>query len=451
MRVSQSKTLELLLFIASIMALCMPAVINGYPIVNPDSGTYIESGFVLEVPADRPITYGILTRLFSINGLSLWTVIIMQAIVIHYIIRACIKSTIVTASQIATSVIAILLALFSTVSWVTSELIADIYTPIMLLSVACILNTSATQQKTPVLLYVVFFVTAATHASHLSVSLCILLLIWLSRKLLFEQSTIKKQVRSIYIMTLLSVSTCAINASVFSKSSAAFMTAAMINKGIVTEYLQAVCGNIKYEMCKYKDDITTDSDYFLWNAEGPLAKMGGWTEAREACSKINTGILTTYPYNWHFAKQSFHHTLLQAAKFNVGDGNEPQTDTNGIYKHINKFVSNAEVTDYLNSKQNNGKLATVITSINRASAITIICSLAIIAFVSVRYRRLINRNQFTFLFITLLGVCINAAQCATFSLYNGRYGAKVIWLIPLCAMLLILSVIHNKKRSTNSV
>lgn len=432
------------------MTLCMPAIINGFPIVNPDSGTYIESGFVLEVPTDRPIIYGILTRLFSINGLSLWTVIIMQAILIRYIILACIKSTIVTASKIATSVIAILLALLSTVSWVTSELIADIYTPIMLLSVACILSTPATQQKTPVLLYVVFFVTAATHASHLSVSLCIILLIWLFRKLLFEQSTIKKQVRSLYIMALLSVSTFAINASVFSKSSAAFMTAAMINKGIVTEYLQAVCGNIKYEMCTYKDDITTDSDYFLWNAEGPLAKMGGWTEAREACIKINTGMLSTYPYNWHFVKESFNHTLLQATKFNVGDGNEPQTDTNSIYKHINKFVSSAEATNYIHSKQNKGNLTTVITSINQTSAIMVICSLTTIAFVSIRYRRLIHRNQFTFLFIILLGICINTAQCATFSLYNGRYGAKVIWLIPLCAILLILSVIHNKKRSTSN-
>ncbi len=450
MRASQSKTLELLLFIVSIITLCLPAIINGYPVVNPDSGTYIESGFILEVPADRPITYGILTRLFSINGLSLWGAVIMQAILIHYIIRACIKSTVVTSSKITTSIIAILLALFSTISWITSELIADVYTPIMLLSIACILSTQTSQQKMPVLLYIVFFVTTATHASHLSVSLCILLLIWLFRKLLFDESTIKKQVRSLYIMTLLSASTLAINASVFSKSSAAFMTAAMINKGVVTEYLQAICGNSQYEMCKYKDDITTDSDYFLWNTEGPLAKMGGWTEAREACNKINTGILTTYPYNWHFAKESFKHTLLQAAKFNIGDGNEPLTDTNGIYKHINQFVSSTEASHYIHSKQNNGKLSAIIKSINRVSIITVLCSLAIIVFVSIRYRKLISRYQFTFISIILVGICINFAQCATFSLYNGRYGVKVIWLIPLCAMLLILSVIHNKKHSTSN-
>lgn len=445
-----SKLIYALLAIISIIALCLPAIINGYPIVNPDTSTYIESGFVLEVPIDRPIIYGILTRLFSLNGISLWFAIIIQAILVHYIIRKSYETINIDYTNIISSVTTIILAIFSSVSWITSELIADVYTPVMILAMACIATTDE-NKKPSWWLYVIFLVSVATHASHLMISLCILLFLWLFRKQFYSPAILQKHKQRILLMATLSISTYAINSSVFSKSSAAFMTAAIVNKGVLRAYLDAECDNTKYALCSYKNEITDNSDFFLWNKQSPLEKMGGWVEARDECNRINKAILFTYPYNWHFLQSSLKHTLIQAMTFNVGDGNEPQTDTNSIYKHIRDFVSKDEASHYLHSKQNTNRLLPFIQIINKTINYVIICTLAIILLCVILVYRQVSRKQFSFIIILLIGACINIAQCATFSSYNGRYGCKVMWLLPFSAIILILSILQSKRTRLNNV
>ena len=70
-----------LIFIGAI-ALIWPAFYNGFPLVYSDTGTYLESGFVLETPLDRPITYGVLIRIFSLNGLTIWTLPFYQSCIL---------------------------------------------------------------------------------------------------------------------------------------------------------------------------------------------------------------------------------------------------------------------------------------------------------------------------------------------------------------------------------
>ena len=51
------------------LCLMLDAFCNGFPIVYSDTSTYIASGLELETPFDRPITYGLFLRFFSLNGL----------------------------------------------------------------------------------------------------------------------------------------------------------------------------------------------------------------------------------------------------------------------------------------------------------------------------------------------------------------------------------------------
>ena len=57
---------------------CLAAFYNQFPLVYPDTGTYINSGFMGEVPQDRPIFYGLFLRHISLHH-SLWFVILAQA------------------------------------------------------------------------------------------------------------------------------------------------------------------------------------------------------------------------------------------------------------------------------------------------------------------------------------------------------------------------------------
>src|ERR1035438_4255445 len=80
------------LFISSgALALMFYAIYNGFPILYNDTSTYLNSGFELITPADRPITYGIFIRLASLNGFSLWTVIFFQSFILSFLIFLLIK------------------------------------------------------------------------------------------------------------------------------------------------------------------------------------------------------------------------------------------------------------------------------------------------------------------------------------------------------------------------
>jgi hypothetical protein len=48
---------------------------NGFPFIYPDIGTYLGSGFIPEMPIDRPIAYGLFIFATSLGGLSLWLTI----------------------------------------------------------------------------------------------------------------------------------------------------------------------------------------------------------------------------------------------------------------------------------------------------------------------------------------------------------------------------------------
>ncbi|MBL8009530.1 MAG: hypothetical protein JNJ64_02895, partial [Flavobacteriales bacterium] len=56
------------------------ALMNGYPLVYADTGTYLASAFEGLVPVDRPFWYGAFIRGLSLNGASLWPVVVAQAL-----------------------------------------------------------------------------------------------------------------------------------------------------------------------------------------------------------------------------------------------------------------------------------------------------------------------------------------------------------------------------------
>src|SRR5438105_15945017 len=74
------------------LILLAPALYDHFPLIYADLGTYIRSGFMTETPVDRPITYGILLRLFSFNGCFLFGMVILQAVTLLWVMRLFVRS-----------------------------------------------------------------------------------------------------------------------------------------------------------------------------------------------------------------------------------------------------------------------------------------------------------------------------------------------------------------------
>jgi hypothetical protein len=136
-----SNKIKLIIFsIIGALLFMFDAFYNGFPIVYSDTSTYIISGFGLETPFDRPITYGILLRIFSLNGVSLWYVIFFQALLLSALIFILLKHVLHSSKYLLVGLaITFCLALLTGVSWTVSQLMSDIFTATALLSAAIIL------------------------------------------------------------------------------------------------------------------------------------------------------------------------------------------------------------------------------------------------------------------------------------------------------------------------
>src|SRR5258708_16068460 len=71
---------------AATAALLMPAIVNGYPFIFWDTGTYLFSAMRLQVPHDRPVFYSIFAALLHWR-LSPWPIVIAQSALVAILIR----------------------------------------------------------------------------------------------------------------------------------------------------------------------------------------------------------------------------------------------------------------------------------------------------------------------------------------------------------------------------
>jgi hypothetical protein len=425
--------------IAGALLLMIPAFYNGYPIANPDTGTYMDAGFKLETPFDRPMMYGLLLRLFSINGFSLWLTVFMQAFIVSWLVSRVIKHYSNRENYLRYFLfIMFFLSVFTGLSWVASELIADIYTPVCMLCIAVLL-TGKEKRDINILLGILYFASVATHFSHMLIFSLLLVLLLLLRKYIFYT---KQQAKTALVLLLLTVATMAAMGSAFSKSKHVFFMAALLDKGILKKYLDAHCTENNYKLCKYKDSLP-GIDIFMWDERSPLYKEGGWQTNRTEYKAIISDIMRRPEYLFLFAEASIKFTVRQLCFFIIGEGN---INVSNVYDRVKKYVPH-EFRAFDTSKQNQWTLMDNIAAINSLFNAIIICSVAALIILLALKRKKLSRPIVLLSVVILAAIIINAWDCATFSTALGRYQCRVVWLIPF----LVLLILFNRRTPGEAV
>lgn len=424
--------------------LMAPAIINGYPLVNSDTSTYIESGFIPDAPWDRPITYGILLYAFSLGGVSMWLAIFMQGYIISWLIsRFIIHFSNRKNIPLYTLATVLTLSVATAASWVASELIADIYTPIAIMCLLLLLSQKE-KKRNRITLYILFFVAVATHASHLIMFSIILLLLLLLRNIIFSKEHAGKNTGPIIIMLLLTISTIGIMGAAMAKSKHVFFMGSLLDKGVLKMILDDKCPANSYTLCKYKDNLPEDPNQFMWDEDSPMQREGGWKATQKEYNEIISHLYSNSKYIAQYIKMSLLFTAEQLISFKVGDGNTPFPEGSNVHQTIQQYIPH-EAKDFVSAKQNQRNIREELFIPNVVIYFTVVISLVILVI------SLINKNQpnhfKTAITICILCIAINAWDCATFSMVIGRYGCRVMWLLPLLA---IVTMLRKTKEAINS-
>ncbi len=418
------------------LILLLPAFFNGYPILNPDDNTYLLSGFLPDTPIDRPIAYGLLLRLMSGNGASLWGAVIGQAWCMAWLLHHIIAS--VTGSQRPLTQIFLVAALagLSPVAWISGVLLPDICSTIAAMSLALILFGNIRRRSTTITLFTVFSLAIYTHFSHILIFTVLLLIVLLFRKAFFASRVRRGRSRAASLALLLVWAGILTMGSALSKSKYAFAVAAMHGQGLLKPYLDDYCPVTHYPLCDYKDRLPATSDDLLWDARSPLQQGGGWMAHKEECRAIYTGSLTRGKYIRAHIQASLRATMLQTTSFGLGDGWTPFDTSSPLAVTIHHYLP-GDWSAFCRSRQQRDDLTPAVGLLNLLINTAVICSVGVIIFFALGFRRRIPAQLWRMSIFFALLILLNNWDCATFSVVNGRYGCRVIWLLPLIAMLFI--------------
>lgn len=438
-------TVKFLIFVlAGAFCLMFDAFYNGFPIVYSDTSTYIASGFELETPFDRPITYGLFLRLFSLNGLSLWFVIFFQGLILSYLIFLLVRLVTDEKSFLKFGLLTIILiSLFTGVSWTVCQIMPDIFTSIALLCMILIL-LGTFKRRTFLLLNVLFLISVAMHMSHILLFALMLIAIFTLRNFILPKQLYPR--RNLRIMTLifLTIATVVTMGSAISKSKHIFFMGAMVEHGIVKNYLDDFCDTRQFKLCAYKDSLPDRAYKFVWDEKSPFYKIGGWKETKSEFNEIIYGTLTQPKYIVMHIKESFKATLQQLPLFAIGDGNGSFLKGTILYERVSKYFSQ-DLAYYSTSNQNQSRLY-FLSFINSIFFIIIVLSLFLLIFLLVKFKNILNGHLKPIAILFFICILLNAWDCGTFANAIDRLGCKTIWLIPFTTIISLFKVVYDRKR-----
>lgn len=439
---------KLLIFCASIL-LILTGIWNGFPFLYPDDGTYFSSGFMPEMPLDRPITYGLFIYATSFAGLSLWLTIGVQALITSWVIYQVLKSYFSFQNidfQFFTLIVFLLLT--SSISFLTSQLMPDFSTPILLLSQLILITNTPLSKRERQGLFAIYFLTTAMHIGHLVFNLLLLTLFFglfflAKSKLPFLKL---KTIFGLLALTLLSLATMSVP---LTKSSHAFRMGAMAHKGILNKVLDAKCAEKNWQLCQYRDSMPTSLEGFLWSINSPLHKIGLIKSKKEFNDIIWTSYTTPSLLKLHI-EESIIATKNQFIYYSVCEGNAPFKKGSIVYDEIEKVCPSA-IPKFLQSRQANDAIEKDVNRFNyflKYFVIVLFISCFALLFNKALWSEAHKKLRF-FLSFVLIGLFLNAWLNATLVYASNRFGTKMIWLIHVSFFLIFMTLYDQKNRNTN--
>jgi len=431
-----------------------PAFYNGYPLLYPDSMSYLEDGplvaraiFLHKFSADyggRSFIYclGILPLHWNV---TLWPIVALNVLLTAYVLWLVVRSILPRKTITQYLLLVASLSLLTSLGWFVSLIMPDIYGPVLYLSIYLLVFARETLLRVERLsLVLMAWWSAASHISHLMVAsgLCVAL----GLLVLFLRADARQRVRAVGVVVMAVVAAAGahevLHAYLYGRPSLTgerppFVLARVIVDGPGRWYLQQRCQHETLAVCNYLKDFPTDMYAFLWNLDGiwKTASPKTQRQMRQEEASIVWGTVRAYPRE---------ETLISAAHFreqlttvDLGD----YGPNAWVLQEFDKALPGARST-YLRTPQARDELPDDFSTSAQNS--TLIVSLALIAVFAPsvwrrRHSRLIGLSAVV-VFVTLA----NALVTGVLSNVEARYESRVIWLVPLLAALLVLEWLNHK-------
>jgi hypothetical protein len=413
--------------------LITPAVWNGYPVLQSDTGGYLARWYEGYLVPSRSTVFGL--YLHFGEHTNFWINLGVQALATMWILQLTLR-VFGLARPWRLFGLCLVLTVTTALPWLASMLLTDIFAGLSVLSLfILVLHGDKVSGLEKAALFVFTAFAAATHSATMAVLLGLCCVGWIARSFLYGRIKTASLVQGTLTIAAGAVMLVSANYALsgqvaWTPGGYAIAFARMLQDGIVTRYLNDHCPTQHFKLCPYRDDLPETADDFLWSRETVFNKLGRFPGMNDEMGYIAVHALAEYPL-WQ-AEAALMATGEQMLKVATGENTDPPTVTHtyGIFRdYLRQQLKVMDAARQQRSFITFGPINLIHVPVALISTVLVFAML-----IAAVFRRRID--DVTLLMATVcLALLGNAGICGVISGPHDRYGSRLVW-IATCAVMI---------------
>ena len=422
--------------IAGVLLLA-PAIVNGFPLLQYDTGGYLARWYEGYLVPSRPGAYGLM--LAASVSLYFWPVLLAQAALTVWVLALLLRCLGFNAQPLTLLATVTLLSVATSLPWLTAILLTDIFAGLSVLALFLVVfcgDDLGRWERSGLVALTAF--AGATHSATLLL-IGALAVAAITTHSLASDLIPRRGMRYALIAALAGIaSTLAANFAVagrvaWTPGGYAILFGRMLQDGIVDRYLKDHCHDMPLKLCPFRHQLPHDADAFLWG-KSVFDQLGRFAGLGDEMRTIVLESLKEYPTMQ--AATALRAASRQLIRVSTGEGVVTTLwHTYGIMERYTPSV----VPAMRAPRQQHGEIQ--FHAINLMHVPIALFSMAVLPVLIVVAMRRGAIAQCGLLGATVLvALFLNSFVCGALSNPHDRYGARLIWLAPLTLGLGLLSI-----------
>jgi hypothetical protein len=419
--------------LAATLTLLAPAIWNGFPLLQYDTGGYLARWFEGYLVPSRSTVYG----LFVVAGwpLDFWPVIVLQAAATVWVLTLVLRSYGFGGRPGTLFAVVVGLSVTTTLPWIAAILLTDIFAGLAVLALHLVVTRPETLSRNERLALVLFIAFAgATHSATFLVlaglAVVAAAVSFIDRRIVAPGAAIRAAIAVVLSAVMLLAANFAMSGRLaWTPGGYGIVFARMLQDGIVKRYLDAHCVERHFKLCPYRNALPKTADAFLWS-QGPFNELGRFDGLGDEMRTIVLESLVEYP------GMQLETALAASAKqlVSVSTGEGVLTTILHTYGIMERYTPSV-VPAMRAAHQQHGELHfEALNAVQVPLALGAMAALPLFVLLGLRRRAFADLALLAgTVSLAILG---NAVACGALSNAHDRYGARLAW-VPLFVSVLV--------------
>jgi hypothetical protein len=447
--------------------LSWPAIFNGFPLLNPDSGEYLATGHTVlrkllggDVPAwmlasNRSEVYAAGLSLLE-WGSNIWPVVAAQALMTAFVLWLVVRSLCQRPVRVYLALVAGL-SFLTSVAWYASFAMPDILGALVYLGLYLVVfaGESLRPWEAAAVSAIVWW-GAMAHNSHLLLAFveCLLLVVlWVARFFALG-SALRGRGRwllwAVGVIALAAGTQAAVHERLHGRASLfgshpPYVTARVLADGPARLYLQQHCAALTWEICRHVDNLPTDEQKFIWQPGNIWSSATPEQRERLRAEEMPLVLATLRAYPLQQTEASLKNALRQLVFMGPAEFIDAPYFTKATLDGIAPGVD----AKYRRTVQaRNGMPQTFV---RRAQIVVVALSVLVIVGCLPWLLRSGDRRLMGLAVIVVSVVPANAFVTGALSALDARYQGRVAWMVVLLAAMLCLVRLRRVKDAGRAI